>query len=281
MTMRLPLLIRINFGAERILGVAKRLHAMFRDEILWAWFGPEGREAVNRIIWEGRPSYLPGGFIFEGGLLEWEKRAIREPPFPQAGRILLGGAGGGRELVSLCRRGFDVVAFEPSEELYEGARQAVSPFPNSVVVQASYRDLVAAAQEHTGPLASHVLNTSFDAVLFGWASFNYVFTESDRRELLCATRTIAPKAPLLLSLGMLRDAENGKLDGLRPGIRRICKLLAAPSVRSTGDVFLSYTGFIHLASRDEIEAAAGGSGYRILYFRAPAESSPHALLLPQ
>lgn len=278
--MRLPPLVRISFAAERVLNAAARLHTLFWDEVLWAWFGPQRREAINRIIWGRANSYLPGGNTFERGLFEWERLAIAKPPFPQAGRILLGGAGGGRELVQLCRRGFDVVAFEPSG-LCDGARQAVSSFPNSVVVQASYRDLVTAAQEHTGPLASHVLNASFDAVLFGWQSFDYVLTELDRHELLCATRTLAPKAPLLLSSWMVRDAENGRLDCLRPPIRRICELLGAPSARRPGDVFWPCGGFLHLMSQGELEAAADGSGYRILDFRPSAVSYPHAMLMPQ
>lgn len=269
------------FAAERALDSATRLHTLFWDEVLWAWFGSQQREEINRILWGRSTGYLPGGSTFETGLHQWERKAIAEPPFPQAGRILLGGAGGGRELIQLCRRGYDVVAFEPSEELCEGARQAISSFPNSALVRASYRDLVAVAQEHGGPLASHVLNTSFDAVLFGWGSFNYMFTEVDRRELLCATRTIAPKAPLLLSFWMVQNAEDGRLDRLRPHIRRICKLLGAPSARCPGDAFWPWAGFMHHMSQGEIAAAAGASGYRILYFRASGASYPHALLMPQ
>ena len=277
--MRLPPLVRTSLAAARVLNATARLHLLFWDELLWAWFGPRQREAINQIIWGRANSYLPGGASFEKGLFEWERRAITEAPFPQAGRILLGGAGGGRELVQLCRRGFDVVAFEPYEQLCEGARQAVASFPNSVVVRASYRDLVTAAQEHTGPLASHVPNAVFDAVLFGWASFNHVFTGLDRRELLCAARRIAPKAPLLLSFLMVRDVENGRLDRLRPCIRRICELLGSPSARCPGDVFWPHAGFTHLVSQGDLEAAAGDSGYRILYFRT--SDCPHAMLMPQ
>ena len=276
--MRLPLLAGISFAADRVLNAATHLHNLFWDEVLWAWFSPRRREAINQIIYGSRTTYLPGGVAFERGLFEWERMAIAEPPFPQAGRVLLGGAGGGRELVQLCRRGFDVVAFEPSD-LCEGARQAAATFPKSAVVRASYRDLVTAAQEHTGPLASHVLNVSFDAVLFGRGSFSYVFTESERRELLCATRMIAPKAPLLLSFLMAQDAENGRLDCLRQGIRRSCKLLGAPAVPGPGDAFLSH--FVHLVSQDEIKAVAGASGYRILYSSTSDTFSPYAMLMPQ
>ncbi len=258
--------------------MATHLHDLFWDEVLCAWFSPRQREAINGIAWSKQAAFLPGGYSFERGLAEWERVATSEPPFPQAGRILLGGAGGGRELAQLCRRGFDVVAFEPSA-LCEGARQVAAPFPNSAVIQASYRDLVTAARGHTGPLAPHVLNTSFDAVWFGWGSFNFVLTESDRHDLLCAARKIAPTAPLLFDFVALRDTENGRIDRLRPGIRRVCKLLGARSARSPGDYF--GLGFGCLAPKyGEIEAVAGRSGYRVLYARWYSAGCVYAMLMP-
>ena len=279
MPQRLPLLVRTASASERIVGAAMRLNDIFWDEVLCAWFVPRQRESINRFVWGTSESYLPGGASFERGLFEWERQAISEPPFPQAGRILLGGAGGGRELGQLCRRGFDVVAFDPSARLCEGARQVAGSFPNSVVVQASYRDLVTAVQDRTGPLAPHVLNTSFDAVFLGWASFSYVLTELDRHDLFCAARKIAPKAPLLLDFAVLQGAEDGKLDRLRPGIRRVCKLLGAPSVRRRGDLFHG-TDFMRLTPPGEIEAVAGASGYRTLYIRWYNELCAYAMLMP-
>ena len=42
--------------------------------------------------------------------------------------------------------------------------------------------------------------------------------------------------------------------------------LGAPSARRPDDMFFPHGGFMHLVPQGEIEAAAGGSGYRILYF---------------
>ena len=282
MTPQLPLLVRIALATERVRNAVAHLQRLVSEEVLWAWIPPRRREAINRIVYSGKDSYLPGGWIFEEGLFDWERMAFATPPFPPGGRILLGGAGGGRELHVLCGMGFDVVAFEPSERLCEGARQSVSAYPNSTVVRASYGDLVTAAERRPGPLAAHALNTSFDAVLFGLASFNYVFTESDRRALLRATRAIAPKAPLLLGfVSRPQGAETGRLDRLRPAIRRLFKLLKAPSARCPGDSFTSYTGFIHDLTLDEVRTAADRSGYRIVYCRQGPPPHPHALLMPQ
>ena len=172
MAVRLPVTVRAYLAADRVLATATHLHYLFWDEVLWAWTHSGQREAANEIIFGNSSTYLPGGNAFEEGLFGWEQTAIATPPFPQTGRILLGGAGGGRELNQLCMRGFDVVAFEPSARLFEGATQVVSKYPNSTIIRASYGDLVAAARELSGPLAHAVLNTSFDAVVFGWESLS-------------------------------------------------------------------------------------------------------------
>ncbi|MGD0497255.1 MAG: hypothetical protein ABSC23_02360 [Bryobacteraceae bacterium] len=278
MNPRLPWLVRLFLAAYRVLAGATHLHTLFRDEVLWAWMRPPQREAVNRIIYGQRKDLLPGGRTFEEGLFDWERLAMRQPPFPQAGRILLGGAGGGREVAQLCGLGYEVVAFEPSEPLLEGARQVVSRYPGSAVARASYADLVTAVERRSGPLAAHLLNSSFDAVLLGWGSFGYVAAEADRRRLLRAIRALAPAAPILLSTDWNRSAEDGRLDRLRPLLRGLFRLLGYPSARQRGDVFLSDAGFSHCLTQDEIEADAGDSGYRIFYCRT--SPYPHAVLMP-
>ena len=282
MPRQLPILVRIALASERVRCTVEHLQRLLSEEVLWAWTSPPQRELVNRTVYSGKDNYLPGGWIFEVGLFDWEQAAFATPPFPTGGRILLGGAGAGRELVQLCRRGFDVVAFEPSERLYECARQIVSPYSKSTVVRASYGDLVTAAERGTGPLAAHVLGDSFDAVLFGLASFNYVCPEADRQALLRATRAIAPKSPLLLSfLSRRPDEETGTLDRLRQPLRRLFELLKAPGARCPGDRIMLENGFIHYLTLDEIRTAADHSGYRIAYCIQGNTPQPHALLMPQ
>jgi hypothetical protein len=278
MSPRSPLLIRASLAADRVLTTAAYLHYLFWEETLWAWTQADRRDAANQLIYGNRETFLPGGATFEGGLYDWEEACIHTPPFPQTGRILLGGAGGGRELSQLCKRGFHVVAFEPCERYFHGASQVVSEYPGSSVICASYADLVAAVTDRSGPLAGAILNQSFDAVLFGWGSINYVLSEPDRLALLRAVLAIAPKAPLLLSFNYPLSSENGRLDCVRPALKRLFKSLGAPSSRSPGDHFRSWTGFFHGLTEDDLVSLAAGSGYRVV--SAKGGLCPHALLEP-
>lgn len=47
----------------------------------------------------------------ESGFRDWEASAIAAY-FPKSGRVLVPSCGGGREVLALARRGFEVVAFE-------------------------------------------------------------------------------------------------------------------------------------------------------------------------
>ena len=53
---------------------------------------------------------------FRGKLFNWEVEMVTGFPAPP-GRVLVGGAGGGREAFELSARGYAVTAFEPSRVL--------------------------------------------------------------------------------------------------------------------------------------------------------------------
>src|SRR4051812_42942522 len=83
---------------DRAVHSTVRLAALARTELLLAGLSADEREAVNAAVFSAEDTYSPGGPTFAQGLFAWERAAVSGPPFPPAGRVLLGGAGGGREL---------------------------------------------------------------------------------------------------------------------------------------------------------------------------------------
>ncbi len=272
-----PLLVRAILVLDRVMSAMWRTSVKVRDETLWAWTSQSGRERTNRAIYSGLKTYYPGGATFEEGLFDWERAAIASSFFPPSGRILLGAAGGGRELAGLARMGYEVVAFEPVPALAEAACAVASPFPASKVIGASFADLVRAVENGSGPLAPHVCGQDFHGVILGWTSFSYVWRQ-ERDALLKAVRALAPRAPVLLSYLIADDSSEGKPGRMRRGFRRLLRLTGAPALAEPGDGFQPWSGFFQTLKPGEVQSLAERTGYRPAYIKGPP--APHALFLP-
>ena len=272
-----PLLVRALLLLDRVMSALWRASAMIRDETLWAWTSQPDRERTNRAIYTRSKTYFPGGATFAEGLFDWERAAITSSFFPPSGRILLGAAGGGRELAGLCKIGYEVVAFEPTPALAEAARAVASPYPESRVVFASFADIVLAARNGSGPLAPHVCGREFHGVIFGWTSFSYVWRE-ERDALLKALRVLAPRAPILISYLGAGHSSEGRLGRIRRWFRRLLRFTGAPALAAPGDGFQPWMGFFQTLTPEEVQSLADRTGYQPVYVKGPP--TPHALFVP-
>jgi hypothetical protein len=244
-----------------------------------AFIPPDRRSAVTTAIYDEQRSYVPGGELFALGLYEWERRLIATPPFPAPpARILLGGAGGGREVVPLRDRGYEVWSFEPSPQLVAGAQVEISAQKGASLVVGDYDDLVRAVRGESTRLSA-IASQDYDAIVLGWGSLSYVTPEASRLSLLVALKTLAPTAPVILSFIPRLDAdERGRPAALRRGLRRALPRLGGQTLADSGEMFVPWGGFASALSLGEIERLALQSGYR----PAVLETEPygHALLVP-
>ncbi len=272
-----PLFVRTLLVVDRIMSAIWRTSVMVRDETLWAWASKVDRERTNRTIYSGLKTYVPGGGTFETGLFDWEAEVLKSS-FPPTGRILLGAAGGGRELAVLGRMGYEVVAFEPVPALADAARTVASAYPGSRVVRASYTDIVAAAENGSGPLAPDVCGREFHGVILGWSSFCYVWRE-DREALLRALRAVAPHAPVLLSCLMSEPTPQGRMGSLRLVLRRLLRFAGSRSLAEPGDAFEPWAGFFQTLTSEEVRSLAARTGYKPVCVKGPP--GPHSLLVPE
>lgn len=269
---RPPLWLRGLAAIDSALRRAQMFTTAVTEELALALL-PEGKRSdVTRDIYARSPRYLAGGGTFEQGLFEWEIAAISASPFPSSGRILLGGAGGGRELKALIGRGYEVVAFEPSEALAQGAMLVAAP-GRAVVVIADYGDLVRAIERHSGPLMPQLSDMSFDGVILGWGSLSHVLGADERSALFRALRTLAPTAPVLLSY----LAATAPVRGRRLRVRKALARLTSNDLKAEAR-FLPWAGFFHTLSQPELERLASETGYGVVWNRPSPYS--HALLIP-
>jgi hypothetical protein len=276
---RVPLWVRALLAADRAANRLDNARTGLRDELLLAWIQPGDRAALTAALYSDQPTYLPGGPRFQRGLFDWERKVIEGPLFPRSGRVLIGAAGAGREMMALVERGFEVVAFDPCRPFVEAA-QRVAPPGKAEMVEATYRDLVDLAAGRASPLAAACAGRRFDAVVLGWGSLSHVMPAADRVALLRAARALAPDAPVLASFA-LEEERAQPMPGkgrVRDALRRLFKGLGAPGTSEDGDRFFTNTGFFAYLSNDEVIRLGWDAGYEVALF----EEAPyaHAVFVP-
>jgi hypothetical protein len=276
---QVPLWVKALLAVDRATQRLDSLRDGLRDELLLAWIPQEHRSDLTAAVYAGQQTYFPGGYRFRSGLFPWEQKAFDSPLFPRSGRVLVGAAGAGRELVALVERGFDVVAFDPCAPFADAAR-GVADAAKSTVIHASYGDLVDAAEGRGGPLAEAVAGAPFDAVVLGWGSLSHVLPSTARASLLRAVRTLAPHAPVLTSFAIVPDSggEPESKGRVRDTLRRAFKALHAPGVSEAGDHFFVDGGFFTYLGSDEIVRLAWAAGYEVAHFADTPYA--HAILVP-
>jgi putative nucleotidyltransferase-like protein len=276
---KVPLWVKALLAVDRVTLRLDSLRDGVRDELLLAWIRQEDRAGLTAAVYAEQQTYLPGGHRFQSGLFPWERKALDSPLFPRSGRVLVGAAGAGRELVALQERGFSVVAFDPCAPFADAARSVADP-AKSTVIHASYADLVAAAEGRSGPLAEAITGAPFDAVVLGWGSLSHVLPSSERTSLLRAVHTLAPHAPVLTSFAIEVDssAPPESKGRVRDALRKVFGALHAPGVSEAGDHFFLNGGFFAYLGSDEIVRLAWAAGYEVAHYEDT--SYPHAILVP-
>lgn len=248
---------------------AVNLQDSLRDELFLAWVPPDERTALTTMLYSREGSYMPGRGHVERGFFPAEEYAFRARPLKPGSRILLGAAGTGRELVTLVERGFDVTAFDPCAPFAAAARSVA---PEADVIDAAYADIVAAAENKSGPLAFLHEQPPIDGIMFGWGSLSHVLPHVERVRLFRALRKIAPNAPIYASFLFRPETTDFTRGRARNALKRIFTTLGAPSTSEKGDHFSPYIGFFSALGRAEIDELAADSEYDVVHFDAGADA---------
>jgi hypothetical protein len=226
--------------------------------------------AYNTLAYGGSGAYHPGQDAFRSDWFPWERRAV-DTYFPAPpGRVLVGGAGGGREVLQLVSRGYDVVAFDPVRALvvdltrveadtgrltaYVGAYET---FPRLHVVGDDI-DVTLDALER------------FDGAICGWGSLAHVRVDADR---VAALRRIAARVdgPILISVYS---------PIWQPSCARGIRGAASRWLYGNGAAFLPGIGRVQTFDEESLRDLIARAGLEILFLStAPAvDNWPHAVV---
>ncbi|MDX6401099.1 MAG: hypothetical protein QOF27_1705 [Gaiellaceae bacterium] len=231
-----------------------------RSEVVASLASDDALDRFNELAYGRTPRYQPESGAFQSYLFPFEEGVIDEFFPTPPGRVLLGGAGGGREAFALAERGYEVVAFEPAQNLVDQLAGAIGDMAIEVR-SGSYEDV-----ERLFP------DDTFDAAIFGWGSFSHLRSEAARLDALRQYARLTA-GPILVSFLALRSEAGSRLTRLR-------RVLPRRRERDPHDVFAMTIGLYHPVDEQEVRLLAERAGLRIveLNFDERETSWPHVVL---
>lgn len=154
------------------------------------WLGVLGRESLYGID----QRFYDRNAVYHGdahnllGLMAWEEAALSNEAFAGCRRLLVLGAGGGREVLALTRRGYEVDGYEPNPALVDYAAEFLPRQGCAATVRHLPREAVPGAGE------------PYDGIILGWASYMLMPGRALRMDLLRRLiPLVKPGGPVLLS----------------------------------------------------------------------------------
>jgi hypothetical protein len=183
----------------------------------------------------------------ESGLRDWEQESI-SAYFQGCKRLLVGAAGGGREILALCKAGYEVDGFECNPRLVEYANDLARRHGLTAEVQLVPRDQCL----RTGRV--------YDGVISGWGAHTLIQGRKRRVAFLRALRAQACEgSPILVSF--LYRTQGDRRFNLIVGIGNLIRGVLRRERLELGDDLL--TTYAHRFTRQEIASELHEAGFEL------------------
>lgn len=227
-----------------------------------------GLNVLTSRLYSARGKYaVQGLFPWE---LAWLNAELPEAP----AKILVGGAGSGREVAWLLERGHAVLAFDPAPAYVAAANRGLAD-PNLLgFLCGGYEELLDPAHELARAVARH---GPYGVVLLGWGSFSHVPEPAHRLATLQVLSRLCPAGPLLMSCWLRHeDAPSNQDRAFAMGWRLGTALAGRHGDDGPlpGDVITARAGFGHRFSVRELAELAVAAG--LVMPLAPSLTQPYA-----
>lgn len=210
-------------------------------------------ERVERV--DGRAQRYDDDAYNARGLFDWEQAALRDH-FRVGTRVVVTGAGGGREVLALLEHGFDATGFEPNRRLAGAGAAFLERRGHPGRLRPSVRDGFPAEVERC------------DGIVVGWGSYMLIAGRERRVEFLrAARRRLSPGDPILLSFFAL--GERPRYLAIVARVASVVRRLRRREPAELGDAIAG--NFVHYFVPAEIEAELAAAGFQL----AGLELSPY------
>lgn len=227
-----------------------RLRATFHGAIL-GLATDRFLEAVDESYYNASREYVDQVYN-EQGLWDWE-RDLLDRHFSGRSRVVVTGAGGGREVLALADLGFEPVGYECNAMLREFANRLLAERGHQARVHAAPRDGWPPSVEKA------------DGILVGWGSYMLLRGSGRRTAFLRDARAgVGIGTPVLLSFFARSDTG--------PYFRTVAQVGSAVArmrrlpVVEVGDALAP--NYVHYFTQHEVERELRGAGWRPVSYEA-------------
>ena len=229
---------------NRIVRFANAIHEGF-------WLGCLNADELNAVTAEhfDQSEYYESTEHNLSGFFGWEK-SVLDRFFRRGSRILVAGAGGGREVLALRKAGFDAEGFECNLPLVRASEQIFDRLGESKYVTLCEPDSV--------PQGPRI----YDGLVVGWTVYTHIPTKARRVAFLQAlSQRALSNSPLLISFFARHSSSSD--DVLVYRTARLCRFLLRRRKEplEVGDR-ISYARFVRWFTSDEVEAELRTAGFR-------------------
>lgn len=221
------------------------------------WLGVLKKEAlhlIDKFYYDYNKMYLDREYN-KSGLRNWEKRAL-ERYFQRSKKILVIGAGGGREVLALLRLGYEVYGVECHPQLVKLA--------NELLKEEGFTPNVRLISRDQCPKSDKV----YDGIIIGWGAYMLIQGKKQRITFLKDLNARARgRSPILLSFFYRPDATRKKLyfGSIAVIANIIRRCLGRRDWVEVGDD-LALTGHVHYFTREEIISELHKGGFELVFF---------------
>ena len=207
-------------------------------------------ESITNVYYNRHSRYTSESYNLSG-LLYWETEAIRTY-FHSCRKILVGGAGGGREALALSRMDIDITAFDCNENLVSMASRIAD------------KEGLSIRMHHVAPSNVPHLDTTFDGVLIGWGAYMHVSGSKTRISFLKSIRQLVQEdTPLLLSF-FTRNPDSKRfryIQRIASAIRTLRRSTIPVELGDTLDGTLD-----HYFTQEELADELQAGGFKIVHY---------------
>lgn len=249
---------RANRWLERWVAIITAAHEGF-------WLGCLTADDLNAITANhfAESQFYPSTEHNLSGLFAWEKLAV-EQHFIPGSRLLVAGAGAGREVLGLRKAGFHADGFECSAPLVAASHKIFDQLGQERGVVYSPADCVP-----PGPAI-------YDGLIIGWTVYTHIPTLQRRIAFLRALGQRAlPQSPVLVSF-FARNT-NVRTDTVVHNVARLFRFVPGLQRQSPelGDR-LSHRRFVHYFTSDAIHGELRSGGFEVVRYSQDGDAG-HAV----